>query len=179
MAGPVTVKIAGLSETDAALGELSKATARNVLRRVLKKAGQPMADRMAELAPDDPNTPAPDLHTSIVVSPSLKNPVGRAEFAAVKAAGGSNAEAVRALRDARRAAAGGDYFAEIYVGPDAKVYYAHLVEFGTAHSSPEPYARPAFDETKKQVLDGIVNGLKPEIDKAIARVRARAAKAAK
>lgn len=170
------VRITGLKELDANLGQLSKATARNVLRRVLTKAAQPMAERMAELAPDDPTTGAPDLKTSIVVSASLKNPVGNAEFAAVKAAGGSTAEAVSAMRDARRAS--GESFAEVYVGPDARVFYAHLQEFGTAHHPPQPFTRPAFEQTKGQVLDNITSELGGEIDKAVVRMRKREAKKA-
>lgn len=171
-----TVRISGLKELDANLGQLSKATARNVLRRVLTKAAQPMADRMAELAPDDPATGAPDLHTSILITSKLKNPVGKAEFAAVKAAGGSNADAAAALRDARRA--GSESFAEVYVGPDAKQFHAHLQEFGTAHHRPQPFARPAFEQTKQQVLDNMAKDLGGEIDKAVARMKRRQAKKA-
>lgn len=174
---PSKVRITGLKELDANLGQLSKATARNVLRRVLTKAARPMQQRMAELAPDDPNTLAPDLHTSIVITPNLKNPVGNEEFGAVKKAGGSTADAVSAMRDARRAS-GGDTFAEVFVGPDAKVFYAHLPEFGTAHSPPKPYARPAFEQTKGQVLDNITSGLGSEIDTAVKRMQKRAAKKA-
>jgi HK97 gp10 family phage protein len=175
---PVRVSVSGLREVDANLGQLSKATARNVLKRVLTKAGQPMAEAGAALAPDDPNTGAPDLHRSILVSPKLKNEVGKEEFAAVMKAGGSKADAVAAMRDARRAAGGEGSFAEVYVGPDAEIFYAHLVEFGTAHSSPQPFMRPAFEQTKGKALDIIKSELGGEIDKAVARMKRRAAKKA-
>jgi len=44
-------KIEGLKELDEALSELPKATARNVLVRTLKEAGQPVADDGASRAP--------------------------------------------------------------------------------------------------------------------------------
>ena len=43
----VTCKVEGLRELDRALGELPKATGKNVLRRTLTEAGWPMADRYA------------------------------------------------------------------------------------------------------------------------------------
>jgi HK97 gp10 family phage protein len=171
-----SVKITGLKETDANLGLLSKATGRNVLMRVLTRAGQPIADRASELAPDDPETGAPDLHRSIVVSPSLKNPTGKAEYAAVLSEGGTKGEAVQALRDARRA--GGDSFAEVFVGPTADQHHAHLQEFGTDHHGPHPFMRPAFDEKGSAALEIIRSDLGGEVDKAVSRMRRREAKKA-
>ena len=46
-----TIKIEGLSDLDDALTELPKATARNVLLRVLKKEAQPIADAGERYAP--------------------------------------------------------------------------------------------------------------------------------
>jgi HK97 gp10 family phage protein len=170
------VKIDGLKEADANLGLLSKATGRNVLMRVLARAGQPIAERAAELAPDDPDTSSPDLHTSIVVSPSLKNPVGKAEYAQVLTEGGTKAEAVQALRDARRA--GGGAFAEMFVGPSADIHHGHLQEFGTDHHGPHPFLRPAFDEKGPEALEIIKTDLGSEIGKAVSRMRKRQAKKA-
>jgi HK97 gp10 family phage protein len=42
-----TFKVEGLSDLDEALSELSKATGKNILKRVLTKAGQPTADAAA------------------------------------------------------------------------------------------------------------------------------------
>lgn len=44
-------RVEGLSELEEALKELPKATGKNVLRRVLLKAGQPIADAAAARAP--------------------------------------------------------------------------------------------------------------------------------
>lgn len=45
------VKLEGLKELEAALGQLPKATGRNVLRRVLKEAGEPIAQAARAKAP--------------------------------------------------------------------------------------------------------------------------------
>ncbi len=172
----VSVRVDGLKEFDAALGELSKATARNTLRRVLMKAGQPMAETAARLAPDDPETGSPDLHTSITVSASLKNPVGKAEYRDVLQAGGSRGEALQAMRDARRA--GSESFAEVYVGPDYRQFHAHFQELGTAHHGPQPYMRPAFDQEAGTALDIIKSELGGEIEKAARRAARRAVRRA-
>lgn len=174
----VTVKFEGGKALDEALGELTKATGRNVLRKVLMRAGQPMADTASALAPDDPNTGAPDLHTSITVSTKVKNTTGNAEYREVLQNFGSKEEAVGAMRDARRAAAGEGSFADVYVGPDVKQFHAHLQEFGTINHSPQPFMRPAFDQQKGRVLEIIASDLGAEIEKAAKRARRKAAKLA-
>lgn len=171
------LKIEGLRELDQALAELSRATARNVLRRVLLRAGEPIAEEARRLAPDDPATGAPDLRTSIAVSTKLRNPVGQAEFAAVMRSGGSTAEARTALRDAKREAGGGS-FAEVYVGPGKGGGHGILQEFGTKHHAPQPFMRPAWDAKRDAALTVIKQELGDEINKAAARARRRAAKKA-
>lgn len=111
------VSASGLRELDANLAKLSKATARNVLRRVLIKAGQPIAESAARPATDDPATNPLDLRTLIAVGTQLRNEVGNAEFAAAIRLGQRGDATVTAMRDARRAAAGEGSFAYVYVGP--------------------------------------------------------------
>jgi HK97 gp10 family phage protein len=173
----VKVRVEGLSELSANLGELSKATARNVLRRVLMKAGEPMAEAMRQKAPDDPSTEGRDLKSSIAVSPRLKNSVGQAEFASVMRMGGSVAQARTAMRDARRAANGS--FAEVYVGPGRGGAHGVLQEFGTVNHPPQPFMRPAWDQEKDGALEIIKRELGGEIDKAVKRARVRRAKKGK
>lgn len=173
----MSMKVEGLRDLDKALGELPKATARRVLHRVLQKAAQPIADRAADLAPDDPATGSPDLHTGIRVSTKLKNPAGAREFAEVMKAGGTRAEAGRAMAAARREQPGAS-LAMMFVGPDAKLFYAHLQEFGTSHHGPQPFMRPAWDEKKLEALGIIKSTLGDEITKTAKRVAARAAKKA-
>lgn len=175
----VKVRVEGLSEMSANLGELSKATARNVLRRVLMKAGEPMAEAMRQKAPDDPTTEGRDLRSSIAVSPRLKNSVGKAEFAQVMRMGGTVAQARSAMRDARRAAAGKGSFAEVYVGPGKGGAHGVLQEFGTINHPPQPFMRPAWDQEKDGALEIIKRELGGEIDKAVKRARVRRAKKGK
>lgn len=163
----VTVSTAGFRELDKALAELPKATARNVLRRTLVKAGQPIADEASRLAPVDTGK----LAGRIIVSPSLKNKTGSAEFAAAMRAGLGRDAAVSALRQARRQAAGAGAFAEMYVGPARGVLaYAHLVEFGTVRTAPQPFMRPAWDSKKREALDIIRAELGNEIIMAARRI---------
>lgn len=168
-----TVKIEGLSELDAALGALPKATARNVLKRALKKAGEPIAAEARRLAPVDEG----HLRDSIVVSPRLKNRAGLAEFSAALRSGASKEAATRALRDARRAAAGSKSFAETYVGA-GPLPQAHLVEFGTVNMAAQPFLRPAFDREKAGAARAIRDELADAIEKAAARLERKAARLA-
>lgn len=177
----VRVSVSGLRELDAALGELPKATARNVLKRVLIKAGQPVADAASALAPKDTG----ELSASIKVGSKISNAVGNAEFAAVMRGGGTKAEAVSALRGARRAAAGQGSFAVAYIGPtkakSKKDAIKRIVqEFGSSVQPGKPYLRPAWDGNKTKVLDIIKSDLGDEIIKTAKRAAKRkAAKAAK
>ena len=173
----VTVKVEGLKELDAALGELSKGAARGVLRRVLIKAAQPMADKAEQLAPDDPDGPAADLKQSIRISAKLKNKTGNAEFHAAMKAGLGKAAAVDAMRDARRAS-GEDSFAIIYVGPEAgrNSNVGALQEFGPKHHPAHPFMRPAWDQHKEDALKIISSELGDEIAKSAARAKKRAAR---
>jgi HK97 gp10 family phage protein len=163
----ISVSTSGFRELDKALAELPKATARNVLRRTLVKAGQPIADEASRLAPVDSGK----LAGRIAVSARLKNRTGSAEFAAAMRAGLGRDAAVSALRQARRDAAGQGSFAEMYVGPARGVLaYAHLVEFGTVKMSPKPFMRPAWDGKKREALDIIRRELGNEIVMAARRV---------
>lgn len=64
MAKGFTVKVEGLREVDAALGQLGKATGRNVMRRVAVARLEPMAEEMRRLAPVDDG----DLKEGIAVT---------------------------------------------------------------------------------------------------------------
>lgn len=169
------VTIDGLSDLDKALGELPKSTARGVLHRVLRKAAAPMAAEAQRLAPDDPASGAPDLHTSIDVSTKLKNPTGKSEYAAVMRSGGTKAEAGAAMRAARRAS--NKSFAEIYVGPGKGGAHGVLQEFGTVHHGAQPFMRPAWDGNRDRALDIIADELGGEIMKAAKRLAKKRARA--
>lgn len=158
MSGPVTVKFEGGVELAAAIHsmvddfDVSKATVRNRMVRALMDAGQQTADLASQLAPDDPASPPPDLHTSIAVGKKL---TGRQAGLHKKG-------------DERS-------FAEAFVGATEEVNsYAHIVEFGDANVGPRPFMRPAWDATKDTVLRSITGFVKAQFDKAAARAAAKA-----
>ena len=160
----------GFSDLDKALGLLPKSAARATLRRVLVKAGQPIADRAQSLAPRDTG----ELSESIKVSTKVKNDIGRAEYAAVMRAGGTKAEAGAAMR-AARSASPGQSFAVVLVGPeDAKTKKDAIKrivqEFGSVTQQPNPYMRPAWDERKREALEIIKSELGAEIVKTARRI---------
>jgi hypothetical protein len=151
----VSVRVEGLRELEKALGELeSKALAKGVLRRVLLKAGQPIAEFANSIAPDDPRTPDPDLNTSFFVGTKLNK---------------------RQKKEARNDTKS---FQEVYVGSNDVA--AIQQEFGNVNHGPKPSLRPAWDATKFQALDIIKRDLGSEIEKTAARAAKRkAAKALK
>lgn len=152
-----TVKITGLRELEKALGELPKATGKNVLRRVLRKRAQPIADAARAMAPDDPATGGDDLRASIGVGTKLSP---------------RQAKLHRKMFKSDRASV------EMFVGagPDPA---AVQQEFGNVNHGPQPFMRPAWDGNKDALIEGIKDDLADEIAKAAKRVAAKAARAAK
>jgi HK97 gp10 family phage protein len=139
----------GDKELDRALAELPKATARNTLNRVLKKAAAPVYERMQAAAP----VLTGHLKLSVVVGPSSKL-------------------TSRQKRDARRE---GKNFAEIHVGTSDPA--GMFEEFGTFKQPPHPWATPAWDATKEGALGTIRSELGTEIEKSAARLARKRAKA--
>jgi len=161
----VTVKVEGLRELRAALQQLSQATQKNVLLRVLKRRAEPVAERARQLVPVRVGT----LRQSIMVTTRARGAKpAQVAFAAAMRAGATREEAGAAARAANRnnPAAG---MAEVFVASTNR-RYSHMVEFGTENMAAQPYLRPAWDALKQQVLDGIAADIKAEIDKAVARV---------
>ena len=166
----ITVSVSGLKELDQALGELPKATARNVLKRTLNKAAVPMVEEAQRLAPRGKTG---NLRDSIMASASVKNKVGNSEYSAAMRAGLGKEAARSALLAARKAKKGQGSFAEVYIGPargGGIIRYAHIVEFGSVDTAPQPYMRPAWDATKDKMLTIIKDELGNEIIKAARRV---------
>lgn len=165
----VSVKVSGLAELDRALGELPKATARNVLVRTLTKAAEPMAEEARRLVP----VMTGRLRDSIMVSARVKNTVGNAEYAAAMRAGLGKADARAALLAARKASKGQGSFAQVFVGPargGGTIRYAHIVEFGSVDTAPQAYMRPAWELSKFRVLDTIKAELGNQIIAAARRI---------
>jgi HK97 gp10 family phage protein len=159
----VTVSVDGLRQLDNALAQLPRSLQKGVLKRTLAKAGQPIADRASELAPRDTG----ELASSMAVSSKIKG-IGGAEFAAVMRSGGSKAEAVAAMRGARRAAKATASTAVMFVGPtkakSKKDAIKRIVqEFGSVKQAARPYMRPAWDAEADHALEIIKEELGNQI----------------
>jgi len=150
------VRVEGLRELERALAELPKATARNVLRRTITEAAQPLIDSAKSLAPDRPGTPPNDLRNSITISSKLNKQQRKVSRGDPKS------------------------FVEMYVGPDVSVpnAHGHWQEFGTVNHGPQPFMRPAWDGTKNTVLEKIKDELGTQITKAAQRLARKAARQA-
>lgn len=132
--------IDGLKELENALMEIDKkSTRKSVGRRVLKKAGQPLADDMNFKAPRGEG----DLSGSYAVSTKLN----------------------KSQRRATRREKKDDVF--MYVGTNDPAGLQQ--EFGNVNHAPQPHARPAWDAGKSRVLSDIKAHLGTEIMKAAKR----------
>lgn len=149
-------KVEGLAGLAAALAQLPKATARNVLIRTGRKALEPFIEDVRKLAPVDENpasTPgrAPGtLRDSYVIGTKLNK---------------SQAKSVR--RE-------GKNFAEVYAGTNDPA--GVQTEFGNAHQRPQPHARPAWDGVQQQTIDSVGVLLWDQIYAAAQRLAKRRAK---
>lgn len=160
--------IDGLAELDAALADMSKATARNTLRRAGKVALDPVAQAATAMAPRRSG----GLAESIVVSEKL-----------------SKSQAKKARKVAKKS---GAHFAEVHIGPKwPEGAHAHLVEFGTKERSyvtrsgvevntgstaPHPFMRSAWDMRRSGVLKSLGQQIAAEIGKTQQRAARKAAR---
>ena len=167
----INVSIEGLRELDEALGELPKATGRNVMRRALMAAVGPIVEDAQRLAP----VRSGRLQKSIMVSTKASKRLGLSEYAEVMRGGGSQSEAYAAMR-AVRASNTANTAMQVYVGPSRAAPHAHLVEFGSANNSPQPFLRPAWDAGWRTALESIKGHMRGEIDKAVVRLARKQAR---
>jgi HK97 gp10 family phage protein len=142
------LRIEGLKEVQTALRALPNSTAKGIMRRILKKRGEPIA----QSARDKVNVDEGDLQSSIVVSTKLS----------------------KTQKKKHRKPDKNDV--EVYIGPGPDPA-AHLQEFGSRIHGAHPFMRPAWDANKTGVLEGIREDLWTEINKTVARAAKRAAKA--
>lgn len=185
----MTVKVSGFRELEASLMELEKsATRKSVVRNALKAAAKPIADAMRGNAA---RTPQPEIGQAIIVGTKIKGEAGNAAFHKAMKSGFDKASAIKAMRDARRAAKGKMPPVMLYVGPAETESMSHWWEFGiaphinggrfegTRHPGvrPTPFVRPAFDAGKDEALRLISTAMRAQIDKAIKRQVKRRAKA--
>ncbi|MBO0750436.1 MAG: HK97 gp10 family phage protein [Porphyrobacter sp.] len=145
---PKRVKIEGFRELEAALADLPKATGKNVLRRVLKKAADPIERDAAANAPVRTGKLRDDVKTGTRLT--------RRQAAQQRKLGKSEVE--------------------VHVGVANPA--GLQTEFGNAHQPAQPWMRPAWDANKEGALATIGSELGTEIKKAADRVARKAAKRA-
>lgn len=144
------MELEGFKELEDALDDLSKAAGKGVLRRSLKKAGQPLADLMRSGAPRGQG----DLIESIGVGSKLSKRQGALHRAM--------------FRDDRASV-------EVFVGA-GPLAQAPQSEFGNEHQAPQPFVRPAWDQDQQALLDRLGSHLWAEFEKSLARAKRKAAK---
>lgn len=141
-----TVRVEGLRSLDQALGQLSKSAGKAVLRRVAKKALVPFDKAWRERAP----------HLSGELEES----------------GGIGTKLTR--RQARMNRKREDKSSvEVFAGPNNPA--AVPQEFGTVDQRAQPFARPAWDDTKDETLQIVKDELGGEIQRTAERAARRAA----
>lgn len=157
----------GARDLDKALSNLTKAAAKGVARRALKAAAEPMRAAAEADAPERSGK----LKAAVQVSGRAKGANAGAEaFGAALRAGMSRSDA----RIAARAANSGSV--TLFMGVESKVGQGVLQEFGTDHHPAQPFMRPAWDGNKEKALQIIMDVLRAEIDKAVARAARKAAR---
>ncbi|MEW7009492.1 HK97-gp10 family putative phage morphogenesis protein [Lentilitoribacter sp. EG35] len=145
-------KIEGLRDLEKAFAGIDKAVTRDsVARRVLKKNGQPLADKMNDLAPVGAGENG-NLNKSYAVSTKLN-------------------------KRQRKFAKKGKSDVEVYVGTSDPAGLQQ--EFGNKNHDAQPHVRPAWDGGKNEALDGIVKDTGIELIAAVKRQAKRKLKALK
>jgi hypothetical protein len=147
-----TVKIEGLRELDASLGELPRATGKNVLRRVGRKNLQPFADDMQARAPE--------------LDGHLKRKIGVGTKLTRRQASLHR----KIFKDDRASV-------ELFAGAGGDPA-AVQQEFGNNQHPPQPFGRPAYDAWKGTAVHKIAADLWTEIDKAAKRLARKTARLA-
>ncbi len=149
-------RIEGLKALDKALGQLPRATGKNVLRRVARKALEPII----EDAKGRVHVVSGKTKDSLAVSTKLSF----AQKALHKNMFPSEKSSVEMFAGA---------------GPHNFVPQAIFEEFGTVKQPPHPFLRPAWDGGKMRALNGIKKDLWAEIKRAADRVARKKARAMK
>lgn len=148
----MTAEVRGFKELDAALGELPKATGKNVLKRVAIKAMARMEQGMSARAPREEGTLAESMRT----------------------------QAVKATRQRGQVRFDAKSSVEVITGPapEGRMDRANagFQEFGTVKMGANSYARPTADSENENVVDDVRDMLGAEIDKAAARIARKAAR---
>jgi HK97 gp10 family phage protein len=146
----ITVSVDGLAEVQAVLGDLPRATQKSTMRKVLIRRAEPIAATMRSLVRVDQG----QLRDSIGVSTKLSR-----------------------RQQTLHKKAGDRAGVEVFVGAGA-LPQAITEEFGTDDQSPHPFARPAWDQGKRDILVGLGADMWTEIERVVKRRAATAARRA-
>lgn len=133
----ISLKFQGASQFGKALANLSPSESRGVLNKMLVEAAEPIRQAMEDKTPVEPGKP--DLRDHIGAKPVSAKTIEDAEVLGKR------------IRE--------DSEAVVAIGPEAPFFYAWFLEFGTVHSSAQPFVRPAFDAKVNesfQVLQGLM-----------------------
>ena len=145
-----TVKLEGFKELDIELGQLGRQMGKPVLRRALKKAAEPMADKANKAAPVGPTG---NLARSFTYGTKLNKRQSSLHR--------------KLFRDERASVEG-------FVGTNDPAGVQQ--EFGNVRHGPQATLRPVWDQDKMALLDRLKVELRTEIDRAVARAARKAAK---
>jgi HK97 gp10 family phage protein len=157
MPDTVEFKITGLSELQAKLESLPKKVANKVLRTSLREAGQIVAKEMARQAPRETGFLAEHfgIRTSIkradIAGIAYIGPEGKIDYP--NALGGYK-ETKNKKGKIRR------------LGRIAVASVARFLEFGTSKMAARPFMTQAWDASKEQALDVLIEGIKDELESA-------------
>jgi HK97 gp10 family phage protein len=158
-----TVRVEGLREVDAALGELSKAVGKAVVRRALKKALAPMLQHAVAIAPVGETG---QLKASLKISDKLTKTQAAQHKSDIGAKTVRTAEGWRSTPQTT---------VFMFMGPSGGAK-SIVQEFGSAYMPPQSYMRPVWDGGAMGALASIKDDLWNEIEAAAARAARKAAK---
>lgn len=147
---PISVKIEGLQALDAALAELPKATAKNVLKRTLMKGADLVEAAAQQDAPKETGT----LDRSVVEGTRLTR--SQRDDGPTLQADGSFLSAAKG-------------YVAVFVG--TAMSRGMFTEFGTFKDRPQMWFTRAWESTKNEALEVISSMLGSEIEKAADRLR--------
>ena len=144
------VRLEGFQELDRALGQLKGSTERGVLRRIAKRALEPMLAAAQQTVPVDEG----DLRDSLRIASGPLTKGAKAQERSFLTRG-----------------------VKLFLGTASR--NAVRVEYGTANMSAQPYLRPAWDSGKDRALEIVKRDLGEEIRRTAERANRRAAKLAR
>lgn len=157
------MKLEGMKQLKKAFAELPKAVQPRVVRKTLKEAAQPVADRANALAPKDLGNLSRSYRVSSKLTQSQRRQLGQQGRGEIK----------------------------MYIGPNYQkgttgyAPHAHLVEFGTidryhkdgryvGHAPAQPHFRPAWESGKQMVVNSITVSFDNQIQREAERLARKA-----